>query len=227
MVPVSMDGYPKFARVWLVAIFALALCTGCATVAPPDLSSKDLQRYRISKVDVALAPNAEVYWNDVTAHYVETKGLKTPPPINTLDPNPADEKARDDYTAALASPDAKTYMAGQIAAKIRPEVEAAFKSGPNGPEPARLKATVKSFRVLTAAERVVIGGNNMMVVDTVLLDASGKELARRDAHLVMADSGSGWLGVAVKAAMGEGDGAKLLATGYAEQFKGWLMGGGL
>src|SRR5689334_21333013 len=77
----------------------------------------------------------------------------------------------DQLAEASTSPQAKAYMQKYLADRAKGTLERTLMPKIAGTRPVRLEVVVRNFSVASAVQRIIIGGNHMMVADAVLLDA--------------------------------------------------------
>jgi hypothetical protein len=139
-------------RLLAVALFASALA-GCVTVEN-KLTKADVATFKLVDTKVSVAPDAKITWYEPLQAYAATKKIP-------------DEQ----YADFIKTEDAKAHLNGLITGKVKGAMEKHMAGALNGSRPVRIEVVVTQFIIPTAAQRVIIGGSNMMTADVNLVDA--------------------------------------------------------
>jgi hypothetical protein len=184
-------------------VVLVAALSGCASAPPSPLGKADVARLRLDQVTVAVAPDATVNWANAEDEFAKSKAATlsaAKQPVQETGSlaapgTPADSQ----YAALIASPEAKAYVRERVAGRVKAALEETVKPALNtGTQAVRLEVTVKSFVVPSAIQRVIVGGQPMVMASIELKDAAtGAVLASRPDFLAVAYAGNGWGGVLV------------------------------
>jgi hypothetical protein len=190
----------------LGVLFALA---GCVT-AENSLSQNDIASMKLTGVTVGFEPNADVSWEEGIRAYAIAKTI------------PDHEIA-----SATNTPEAKAYIQNLLQPKIKAGVEQAMVGQLNGPRPVRLDVVVKRFAIASAVQRILIGGNHVMVATATLVDArTGAAIITYSDLVAQVVVGQGIVGTAVQAAidsaMPQTTTERLIAE-YGRSYRTWLV----
>lgn len=186
-----------------------AMAAGCKT-AENALRREDVAGLKLTGVTVRYKPEATVMWDEAVRAYAKAKAI------------PDHELAE-----ASASPQAKAYTQSYLADRIKGNLERNLKPKLAGTRPVRLEIVVANFTVASAVQRIIIGGNHMMIADAVLIDArTNTTIVSHPDLAAVPVSGQGWLGTAVEAAVEAGQGvqtADRILDSYSERYSNWLI----
>ncbi len=168
-------------RLLAVALLASAL-TGCVTVEN-KLTKTDIATFKLADVRVSVAPDAKITWYEPLQAYAATKKIP-------------DEQ----YAEFIKTDDAKAHLNGLITGKVKGAMEKHMAGAFHGARPVRIEVIVTQFIIPTAAQRVVIGGSNMMTADVNLVDAkSGALILAHPKFTWTLQAGQGIAGVIAQA----------------------------
>ncbi|MCA6123569.1 hypothetical protein J6500_16940 [Bradyrhizobium sp. WSM 1704] len=202
-----MRQWPGLARV--VALGMMLALAGCVTVEN-SLSQNDLASLKLTAVAVSFAPDAQVVWEEGIRAYANAKTISD-----------------DQITAAANTPEARAYVQGLLAPRIKSGVEQAMAGQLAGTRPVRLDIVVKSFALPSAVQRVVLGGHRGMIADATLVDArTGAVIIAYPNLTAFLYTGQGIAGAIVQAAIDDSDKqspADKVATRYGETYRLWLL----
>jgi hypothetical protein len=189
----------------LVSLFLWAALAGCVTAATNKLTQDDVATFKLAGVNVSVAPDAIIQWEDGVRAYGSAKA------------------APDDQLAMAAqTPEAKAFVRSALATKIKPAFERRLAGKLTGHRPVRLNIVVHEFVVTSAVQRILIGGGHHMVADAVLVDArTGATIVDYPNLRGIALAGNGVLGTAIDAAVA-GDPTERVVNGYFERYHDWL-----
>jgi hypothetical protein len=165
-----------------VAFLVAATLGGCATVEN-SLRKEDVATFRLAGVSVSFKANADVGWDDAVRAYAVAKGIP-------------------DHEMALASntPEAKAFMQNFAAGRIKSGLERHLSPKLAGTRPVRLEVAVRSFRVASAVQRILIGGSHVMIADAILVDGrTNTPLVTYPELTVTVAAGQGVVGAAAQA----------------------------
>jgi hypothetical protein len=198
---------PWLARI--VALGAMLALAGCVT-AENSLSQSDLAGMRLTAVAVSFAPDAQVVWEEGIRAYATAKTISD-----------------DQITAAANTPEARAYVQGLLAPRIRSGIEQTMAGQLVGARPVRLDIVVKRFALPSAFQRVLIGGQRGMTADAVLVDArTGAVVVAYPNLTALMLTGQGIAGTIVQAAIDNSDkqspADKVIAR-YGETYRLWLL----
>jgi len=200
-------------RVWglarLAALGILFALAGCVT-AENSLSQNDIASMKLAGVTIGFEPNADVQWEEGFRAYAVAKTI------------PDHELA-----AATNTPEAKAYIQNLLAPKVKAGIEQAMAGQLNGPRPVRLDVVVKRFAIASAVQRILIGGNHLMVATATLVDArTGAAIIAYPDLVAQVVVGQGIVGTAVQAAidasMPQTPTERLIAE-YGRSYRTWLV----
>ena len=200
-------------RVWglarLAALGVLFALAGCVT-AENSLSQNDIAGMKLTGVTVGFEPNAAVQWEEGFRAYAVAKTI----PDHEL-------------VAATDTPEAKAYIQNLLAPKVKAGIEQAMAGQLNGPRPVRLDLVVKRFAIASAVQRILIGGNHLMVATATLVDArTGAAIITYPDLVAQVVVGQGIVGTAVQAAidasMPQTPTERLIAE-YGRSYRSWLV----
>jgi hypothetical protein len=183
---------------------------GCVTTVENSLRTQDVASFRLTGVAVRYKPDADVGWDDAVRAYAVSKGVP-------------------DHELASASntPEAKAFMQNFLAGRIKSRLERNLSSKLAGTRPVRLEIVVRSFRIASAVQRIIIGGAHVMVADAILVDArTNTPLVTYPDLAVTAAAGQGVLGTAVNAAIDAAENlqpADRVMNNYSDTYSRWLM----
>ena len=111
----------------VVALGAMLAFAGCVTVEN-SLSQNDLASLKLTGVAVSFTPDAQVVWEEGIRAYANAKTISD-----------------DQITAAANTPEARAYVQGLLAPRIKSGVEQAMAGQLAGTRPVRLDIVVRSF----------------------------------------------------------------------------------
>ena len=139
---------------------------------------------KLTGITVGFEPNADVSWEGIRAYAI----AKTIPDH--------------EIASATNTPEAKAYIQNLLQPKIKAGVEQAMVGQLNGPRPVRLDVVVKRFAIASAVQRILIGGNHVMVATATLVDArTGAAIITYPDLVAQVVVGQGIVGTAVQAAI--------------------------
>jgi hypothetical protein len=164
---------------------------------------------KLTGVTVGFEPNADVSWEGIRAYAI----AKTIPDH--------------EIASATNTPEAKAYIQNLLQPKIKAGVEQAMVGQLNGPRPVRLDVVVKRFAIASAVQRILIGGNHVMVATATLVDArTGAAIITYSDLVAQVVVGQGIVGTAVQAAidsaMPQTTTERLIAE-YGRSYRTWLV----
>jgi hypothetical protein len=131
---------------------ALAL-TGCVT-GENRLSKDDAAGMKLTGINVSVAPDAYIEWDDGIRAYAKAKAIPD-----------------DQIGTAANTPEGKAYLNGMLASQIKPRIERIMARALTGSRPVRLDIVVRNFTISSPLKRVLVGGGHVMRADATLLDA--------------------------------------------------------
>jgi hypothetical protein len=201
-------------RIALCLLLGLAL-TGCITAAN-TLSVEQLASFRLQAVDVTVAPNAMILWDEPGLAVAQARNPRIAPASARAgragEPSPAAGLADGQ---ALARRTAAELLRKALIAEVGPEL--------NGARPVRLAVRIHELEISSAIQRIIIGGDHRIVADVDLLDArSGAPLLTLPAHMVLVKGGGGLVGVALDNII-RADPIQLVTAAYAREYRNWLL----
>jgi hypothetical protein len=186
---------------------ALAL-TGCVT-AENSLSANDIASMKLSGVTVSYAPDASILWDDGIRAYAASKGIV------------------DDMATATNTPEGKAYVRNLLASRVKGDVERQMAGQLNGTRPVRLDVVVHSFAIISAVQRIVLGGGHGMTADANLVDArTGAVILRHPNLMVNVAVAGGLIGTAVQSAIEAAanmDNTDTVANRWGTTYRDWLL----
>jgi hypothetical protein len=194
-------------RLLAVALLASAL-GGCVTTQN-TLTKADVAAFKLTDVRVSVAPDARIAWYEPLQAHAATKKIP-------------DEQ----YTEWMKTDEAKGHINGIITGKIKGQMEKQLTGQLNGSRPVRIEVVVTQFIVPTAAQRVIIGGSNVMTADVNVVDAkTGALILAHPKFTWQVQGGQGIAGVIAQAIV---DSAMQPATDsmieqHAMFYKIWLI----
>lgn len=211
-----------------------AIAGGCAT-SVNSLTDKEIGQLGIKEVRVTFTPDSQIYWEAAEEEFAAqpTKAgprkavAATSAPVVTgslgTDSMQASLQKASDRTALAQSPEGRAFLQRKVTEKITQRLNSQIKPKYNGSRPAYIEVQVVAFTIPSAAQKIVLGGTNMMGAVTTLRDAAtGKELAKLD-RLSAAATGNGWLGTAIEAAVASEPAEDRIVANYADQVEAWLQ----
>jgi hypothetical protein len=139
-------------RLLAVALLA-SVVSGCVTTQN-TLTKTDVATLKLADIRVSVAPDAKITWYEPLQAYAAMKKIP-------------DEQ----YADFIKTDDAKAHLNGLITGKVKGAMEKQMAGALNGSRPVRIEVAVTQFMVPTAAQRVIIGGSNVMTADVNLVDA--------------------------------------------------------
>jgi len=191
-------------RIFVLALAAAALA-GCAT-ASNTLSVEQVGTFRLAGVNVAFAPDVHIWWGDGERAYAASKG-----------------QAATESDALAKTPEGQAYLRNTIAAKLKGAMERNLAGTLVGTRPVRAEVSVKNVTVVSAIQRVILGGHHQMIADVTLVDAkTGAILLPYAAQSTMALAGQGLGGALIDAAL-FAEPIDRVINNYAEQYGNWLL----
>ena len=168
-------------RLLAVALLASAV-SGCVT-AQNTLTKTDIATFKLADIRVSVAPDAKITWYEPLQAYAAAKKIP-------------DEQ----YAEAIKTEEAKAHLNGLITGKVKGAMEKQMAGALNGSRPVRIEVVVTQFIVPTVAQRVIIGGSNMMTADVNLVDAkSGAVILAHPKFTWTVQTGQGISGVIAQA----------------------------
>jgi len=198
---------PGLARI--VALGAVLAFAGCVTTEN-SLSENDIASLRLTAVAVSFAPDTVVVWEEGIRAYANAKTISD-----------------DQITAAANTPEARAYVQGLLAPRIKSGIEQAMAGQLVGIRPVRLDIVVRNFALPSAVQRVFIGGQRGMTADATLVDArTGAVILAYPNLTAFLYTGQGITGTIVQAAIDNSDkqtpADKVIAR-YGETYRVWLL----
>lgn len=193
-----------------VLIFGLS---GCAGLPKPQISASIRDQFHITDI-VAVAPeNSEIWWGDAERDLAAEQG------ISFGDGGISQEEY-------AAKPETKAHVRKKVAGLTKQAVANQVKGALDGPKAARLKISIRKLHISSAAQRALVGGHHVIVVDAWLVDsANGSELTPRQMFTGIVAGGGGITGVVtdqlINAMMK--DPVYRLADQIGEKAKLWLL----
>jgi hypothetical protein len=194
-------------RLLAVALLASALA-GCVTHTN-TLRPEDVASFKFAGVSVKVKPGLYANWDEGYRAYAAAKKI------------PDHELA-----TTSNSEDAKAYVGGLAAAKVKEAMERQMAGALTGSRPVRIEVLVTGLEISSAVQRVVIGGSNQLSADIALVDAkTGAVIIERPSLFSIVGAGNGWLGAAIQAAYDAANGPVIdrLSNELSEQYKKWLI----
>src|ERR1051325_1333284 len=128
----------------LLALAALGLA-GCVTTATNTLSLDEVATLKLVGVDVAFAPEMNIWWGDGERAFAASKG------------QPATESEN-----LAKTPEGQAYLRNAISAKVKAAMDRHMGKSLKGTRPVRAVVTVKNITISSAVQRIIIGGNHAM-----------------------------------------------------------------
>jgi len=188
----------------VLALAAMALA-GCVT-ASNTLSVDDVATFRLAGVDVAFAPEMNIWWGDGERAFAASKG----------------QPATESETLAK-TPEGQAYLRNTIASKVKASMERHLSGVLTGSRLVRVRVTMKNVHISGAVQRVIIGGGHGMTADVTIVDArTGATLLPYVGQSRGAAAGQGLGGVLVDAAL-FGDPMDRVTDNYARTYTNWLL----
>jgi hypothetical protein len=192
---------------------------GCAALPKNELSSNDVKQFKLVGVDVVLAPNATITWFDAEQDYAGQKSRPTP--AATEESEAEKEKRRKANEAVVKSPEARALIGSKLAARIKPAMEKELLPKLKGSRPVRASVSIKLLDVPSAVQRALLGGNNRIAADVVLLDEKGKAVTTPQSYDLFGGAAQGVVGVLIEQVMP--DPLEKLTTLLAQRYSDWLL----
>lgn len=215
-----------------VLLFA-ALAGGCAT-SVNSLTDKEIGQLGIKEVRVTFSPDAQIYWEAAEEEFaaLQTKAVPrkvaaaTGTPIVTgsvgTDAMQESLQKANERSALAQSPEGRAFLQRKVTEKIVQRLNGQIKPKFNGSRAAYMEVQVLGFTIPSAAQKIILGGTNMMGAVTTLRDAAtGQELGKLD-RLSAAATGNGLLGTAIEAAVASEPAEDRIVANYADQVEAWL-----
>jgi hypothetical protein len=143
-----------FLKLRLIAVVLLASALGGCVTTQNTLTKTDVAAFKLADIRVSVAPDAKITWYEPLQAYAGTKKIP-------------DEQ----YADFIKTDDAKAHLNGLITGKVKGAMEKQMAGALNGSRPVRIEVVVTQFIVPTAAQRIIVGGSNMMTADVNLVDA--------------------------------------------------------
>jgi hypothetical protein len=189
--------------VCLVLGFSLS---GCIT-ADNTLSIEQIASFRLQAVDVSVAPNAQILWDD-PERAAAGQGSAQVALAHAAAGAPADWPA----TARRTVSD---LLRKSMIDLVGPEL--------NGTRPVRLVVRIHALEIVSPIQRIILGGSHHMTADVDLLDAkSGAVLLTLPAYTVLVGGGGGLVGVALDNMIRD-EPIRLVTASYAGEYRNWLL----
>ena len=201
-------------RILLCLLLGLAL-TGCITAAN-TLSVEQLASFRLEAVDVTVAPNARIWWDDPEVASAQSRNPQGAPATAQ-----AARAGAPSAAAGLAEGQAPGRQA--VAELLRKAMVTAVGPELNGARPVRLAVRIHEVQISSAIQRIIIGGDHRIMADVDLVDArSGVPLLSLPAHTVLVKGGGGLVGVALDNII-RAEPIQLVTAAYAREYRNWLL----
>jgi hypothetical protein len=193
----------------LIAGALLASALGGCVTHNNTLRPEDVANFKFAGVSVKVKPGLYANWDEGYRAYAASKKIP-------------------DHELATASngDDAKAYVGGLAAAKVKDAMERQMAGALTGSRPVRIEVLVTGLEISSAVQRVVIGGSNQLSADITLVDAkSGAVIIERPSLFSVVGAGNGVLGAAIQAAYDAANGPPIdrLANDLSEKYKTWLI----
>lgn len=207
----------------LISLLTAVVAQGCATVQN-SLSPTEIAALKIVGTDVHVTPATGIWWGNAEREFVEKvksgKASVAGLPTKKVSHASVGDDSTEEYSRIIESPEAKQYLRDKLRGMIEQSLQKEIVPRFQGSRAARIEVHVISFRIPSAVQRVVLGGNPLLAVVTVLKDAeTGKELAKMD-RMAAGMAGSGVIGVLADQAFSDLE-ERVLAN-YVMQVRTWL-----
>src|ERR1700752_628829 len=137
----------------LLLCVALAGAVSACVTASNTLSPAQVGSLKVSGVKVGFAPDARIHWNEGEYAYAATKGVLA---------QESDSVAR--------TPEGQAYVRNILANKTKEAFQRNLGSALKGARPVIVDVQVKTIFVASAAQRIIVGGNHVMLADVNLID---------------------------------------------------------
>jgi hypothetical protein len=189
----------------LAASLALLCALAACASIPQSLPPQQVRAFRLTAVNVSVAPDASIHWADGLQAWAKSKAIP-------------------DHEIATAgdSNEARAYARTLLASKVKEATTGVWSSVLSGSQPARINVVIKGFVIASAAQRVIIGGSHVMSADVTLVDGSGRVVLERPNFVVVNAAGQGIVGTIVDAAMLP-DPTRRLIDEFANRYRDWLL----
>lgn len=193
----------------LAALVGALALTGCVTTEN-RLSKDDAGGMKLTGINVSVAPDAYIEWEDGIRAYAKAKAI----PDGQIG-------------TAVNTPEGKAYLNGMLASQIKPRTERIMAGALTGSRPVRLDIVVRNFTISSPLKRVLVGGGHVMRADATLVDARTGAVIVAHPDLgggVM--TGNGIVGTAVSAAIESNykeSIAEKVMDAYAENYRYLLL----
>ena len=128
----------------VLAVIAAGLA-GCVT-ASNTLSVDQVATLRFSGVNVSFAPDAQIVWGDGERAFAASKGQA-------------------DADGLAKTPEGQAYLRNAIASKLKTAMQRNLAGSLVGTRPVRVEVLVKNVTVVSAVQRMILGGHHNMIAD--------------------------------------------------------------
>ena len=205
-----------------VALAALVLMAGCASVPINPLGLNRVATMRLEAVDVQVAPDATVWWGQAERDFAEKHGAEVTAELRKTKVG-AEEVEKNASSAVANSPAAQEYIRQEAARRLQSGLLREVSAEMHGQEPVRIDVTIHQVVMPSAAQRAVLGGQPILRATVRLTEArSGKEIAAYPNLTVAINAGNGVLGVMVDQ-FATGDHFDELVAKFSTQYRQWLI----
>lgn len=204
------------------ALLVAMLLAGCATIPSNPLAVDRVGMMHLEAVDVEVAPDGSIWWGEAERRFAEAHRETVVAELRKTRAGAA-EVEQDAAAAVANSPQAKEHVRNEAASRLQAVMLKEVSQPMRGAEPVRLKVTIHTLRMPSAAQRLVVGGQPILVATVKLVEGpSGREIASYPNLTTVAYAGNGWAGVLVDQFVVD-DFYDNLATQFAGQYRQWLI----
>jgi hypothetical protein len=208
-------------RMYLFGALCLFLA-GCASLPQNTLAVNDIATYKLESVAVSVPPDAHMWWGDAEREFAAKHGEKTLAELRSTKTG-AEAAAANANDAIINSPQCKQYLRDEASRRLQGVMQAYVGAELRGNRPVRLEVVVHELTIPSGVQRVVLGGNPMILASATLVDArTGTVIVAYPKLLAMAGAGQGVAGVLVEQFASD-DLYDRVIMAYATRYREWLV----
>jgi hypothetical protein len=197
------------------------------TNAPPSLSAAQVASLRLERVNVTVAPEANINWSRGEMEFAKSKGVVAPV-LTAADHDsqataPAIGEYQERYRALASTPEAKSFIRSRAAELVREGVAQSLAGQFTGQQPMRVEIVLRGVHVQNPLLRVLVDNNDVLMADAAVVDAAtGRTLASYPGLQVTQYNTGGFVGALADSAI-RGDSVRAMARLYGQRLRAWLL----
>jgi hypothetical protein len=211
----------------LFACLTFAAVAACVSNAPPSLSAAQVASLRLERVNVTIAPDANINWSGGEMEFAKSRGVVAPV-LTAADrdsqaTSPAIGEYQERHRALANTPEARSFVRNRAAELVREGVTQSLAGQFTGQQPMRIDIVVRGVQVNNPLLRVLVDNNDVLTADATVVDAaSGRALASYPGLQVTRQNSFGLVGAVLDSAV-RSDSVHEMARVYGQRLRAWLL----